>query len=473
MRKWIAMLVAAAATPVAAAPAGRTLRLSAALEAARAGETQPVWVFFRDKGDAPAAAPLTPRAVARRQARGTLPVVSAADAPVAAAYAAEVARVAHVRHASRWFNAVSVDATPAQVEALAALPFVERLDLVARLRRQPEPADAPVDGTVRSARRRAPEAIDYGPSLGQLEQIGVPTLHRAGYDGTGVVVAVFDAGFDNLGHEALAATKILAQYDFVNGDLDVANGTDRGEGSHGTNTLSVIGGYREGMLVGPAYGATFLLAKTEDTTRETPVEEDHWAAAAEWAEAAGADVISSSLGYLEYDAGFRSLTARELDGDTAVSTRAADLAAERGVVVVNSAGNSGFDATRNTLGAPADGHGVVAVGAVDASGARASFSSVGPSADGRIKPDVAAQGVAVVAAASTSRTGYRLVNGTSFSCPLTAGVAALLLQIHPTRTAAEIRDAMRASASQAGAPDNLLGYGIVDATRAAASLSGR
>jgi serine protease AprX len=472
MQKWIAVAVAMAAAPLGAAPAGRTLRLEAALAGARADETQPVWVYFRDKDEAAAPVALTPRALARRQARGSLPIVDAADAPVTPAYLAEVERVAHVRHASRWFNAASVDATPAQVEALAALPFVERLDLVRRFRRQPEPEGAPAEGRLR-AKARTAAAIDYGISLGQLEQIGVPTLHRAGYDGTGVMVAVFDSGFDNLAHEAFASTQIVAQYDFVNGDLDVANGADRGEGSHGTSTLSVLGGYREGMLVGPAHGATFILGKTEDTTRETPVEEDHWAAAAEWAEAAGADVISSSLGYLDYDAGFRSLTPRELDGDTAVSTRAADLAAERGVVVVNSAGNQGFDSTHNTLGAPADGHGVIAVAAVDASGARASFSSVGPSADGRIKPDVAAQGVAVVAASSPSRTAYRLVNGTSFSCPLTAGVAALLVQIHPTRTAAEIRDAIRRSGSRAAAPDNLLGYGIVDATRAAASLSGR
>jgi len=475
MHKWIAVIVPmamAAAAPLSAAPAGRTLRLSAALSSARADETQPVWVFFRDKQGSAAPAALTPRALARRQARGSLPLVDAADAAVAPGYLAEVERIAHVRHASRWFNAASVDATPAQVDALAALPFVERLDLVRRFRRQPEPADAPAEGKLRASARKV-AAIDYGLSLGQLEQIGVPTLHRAGYDGTGVMVAIFDAGFDNLAHEAFASTRILAQYDFVNGDLDVANGSGRGEGSHGTNTLSVIGGYREGMLVGPAYGASFLLGKTEDTSRETPVEEDHWAAAAEWAEAAGADVISSSLGYLDYDAGFRSLNPSELDGDTAISTRAADLAAERGVVVVNSAGNQGFDRTHNTLGAPADGYGVIAVGAVDATGARASFSSVGPSADGRIKPDVAAQGVAVVAAGSPSRTSYRLVNGTSFSCPLTAGVAALLVQIHPTRTAAEIRDAMRASGSQAASPDNLLGYGIVNATLAAASLSGR
>ena len=475
MRSALALLamVAWAATAGAserAAPA--TLRLQVALERTHAGETQAVWVFLRDKVDAQAA-PLTPRALSRRQARGTGPLVTDADRPVSAVYLDQVTRAAtRVRHASRWLNAVSVDATPAQVEALRTLPFVERLDLVARFRRTPEPPDSPAVRSS-SAARKSRVAVDYGASLGQLAQIGVPELHAAGLTGDGVMVAVFDTGFDNLSHEAFASMKIVAQYDFVNGDLDVANGADRGEGSHGTSTLSVLGGFAEGMLVGPAYGATFLLGKTEDTTRETPVEEDHWAAAAEWAEAAGADVISSSLGYLDYDAGFTSYTPAQLDGDTAVSTRAADLAAERGVVVVNSAGNSGSNPTHNTLGAPADGHGVLAVGAVDATGARTSFSSVGPSADGRIKPDVAAQGQAVLAAASGTPHSYRYVNGTSFSCPLTAGVAALLLQMHPEATAAQVREAMRASGSQAAAPDNLLGWGIVNGAAAGRLLDAR
>jgi subtilisin family serine protease len=446
-----------------AAPASE--RLESALARTSPGETQPVWVFLRDRAGAPPAVTgISPRALSRRQVRGAGPLVTDADRDVSAAYVQRLTgEVTRVRHASRWLNAVSVDATAAQVAALRALPFVERVDLVARFQRRPE-RDSPAARA--SSTRRSRAAIDYGPSLGQLAQIGVPDLHAVGLSGEGVIVAVFDSGFDNLTHEAFASMKILARYDFVNGDLDVANGGDRGEGSHGTSTLSVLGGFADGMLVGPAYGAYFLLAKTEDTTRETPVEEDHWAAAAEWAEAAGADVISSSLGYLTYDAGFPSYTASQMNGDTAISTRAADLAAERGVVVVNSAGNSGFDSTRNTLGAPADGHGVIAVGAVDSTGLRASFSSVGPSADGRIKPDVAAQGQAVLAAGSGTSSSYRFVNGTSFSCPLTAGVAALLLQAHPEATAEQVRAALRASGSQSAAPNNLLGWGIVNASRA-------
>jgi subtilisin family serine protease len=264
---------------------------------------------------------------------------------------------------------------------------------------------------------------------------------------------------------------IVDRHDFVNGDDDVANGRDRGEGSHGTETLSVLGGWAPGHLIGPAFNATFILAKTEDTSSETPVEEDNWAAAAEWAEARGADVISSSLGYLTFDPGFPSYTAADMNGQTAISTRAADLAGERGVVVVNSAGNAGPSTVGNTLGAPADGRLVLTAGAVTSSGMRAPFSSVGPTVDGRIKPDVAAQGVAVTAAAPGTASGYTSVSGTSFSCPLTAGVVALVLQARPSARVTEVEDVLRATASQSGQPDNLLGWGIVDASRAIQALT--
>jgi subtilisin family serine protease len=284
-----------------------------------------------------------------------------------------------------------------------------------------------------------------------------------------VIIAVLDAGFSNLSHEVFAPMTILARRDFVNGDEDVGDGADQGEGSHGTMTLSVLGGFKEGQLIGPAYAAGFILAKTENTASETPVEEDNWAAAAEWAEALGADVISTSLGYLDYDSPFTSYSFADMNGETAISTRAANLAASLGVVVVASAGNSGFDAAHNTLGAPADGRGVIAAGAVDARGTRAFFSSVGPTADGRIKPDVDAQGVSVKVASPTSPSLYGLADGTSFSCPLTAGVAALVVQAHPEYTPQQVADALRSTASQAGRPDNLLGYGIVNAAAAVGS----
>jgi serine protease AprX len=470
------------------APARLGPGLAAALAEARPGPPHVVFVFFEDKGSesrlSVRSRTVSLQAQARRERRGVaLERHAFEDRPLERSYVEAVAlRALRLRHELRWFNAVSVEATSEQVRSLASLPFVERIELVRRLGRgRPETPPAPHISSPDFWTPRRPtedkkdddddddgggRRYDYGPALGQLEQIRVPAVHALGFDGQGVVIAMLDSGFDNLGHEAFAGTTITHRRDFVNGDDDVANGTDMGEGSHGTATLSAIGGFKEGQIVGPAFGATFLLAKTENTESETPVEEDHWAAAAEWAESLGADVISCSLGYLDYDSPYPSYTWPDMDGDTAISTRAADLAAERGVVVVASAGNNGSNSNHNTLGAPADGHRVIAAAAVTSWGARASFSSVGPSADGRIKPDVAAQGQDVYTAGSGHPRNYQYVDGTSFSCPLTAGVAALVLQAHPRYTVDQVIAVLRSTASQAASPDNRLGWGIVDALAA-------
>jgi serine protease AprX len=430
-----------------------------------------VWVFFKDKGPAAEAlasaqGTVTPRALARRALRGRTRAVTLADAPLAPSYVAAVAAAStRLRQQSRWLNAMSVEATADQVRAIESLAAVDRVELVRRFRQRREEIDLRGASAEAVEPLRKASTLDYGSSFGQVNQIKVPFLHDVGLDGRGVVIAVLDAGFDNLPHAAFATTRILATRDFVNGDDNVANG-GIGEGSHGTATLSVLGGFHSGQIIGPAYAASFILAKTENTESETPVEEDNWAAAIEWAESLGADVVSSSLGYITYDRPFPSYAAADMDGDTAISTRAADLAGERGVMVVNSAGNEGFDARANTLGAPADGNLVLAVGAVSAAGTRASFSSVGPSADGRIKPDVAAQGVSVKIARPDSAIGYTTANGTSFSCPLTAGVVALLVQANPSATVDQVFGALRSTASQSARPDNLLGYGIVDALAA-------
>lgn len=440
------------------------------LAASRPGDGHTVWVFFRDKGPRPelsarARALVSFRALERRARRAGGAVRAAEDWPLDESYVRSVEQgVLRLRQRSRWLNAVSAVATGDQLRALAELPFVERVDLVRGFRRGPDEPITDLAGPARSASGReqaTPYALDYGTGRGQLDQIGVPALHERGLHGEGMLVAVFDAGFDNLAHEVFRSMSILAMHDFVNGDDDVGDGADRGRGSHGTATLSVLGGLREGELIGPAFAATFLLAKTEDTESETPVEEDNWAAAVEWAESLGADVISSSLGYLEFDRGFGGYSFADMDGRTAVTTRAAELAAARGVLVVNSAGNEGFNAQHNTLVAPADGAHVLALAAVTAGGERAGFSSVGPSADGRIKPDVAAQGQSVKLAGSLPGQ-YRLGNGTSFSCPLAAGAATLLLQAHPEYSVEDALAVLRRTARNAGRPDNLLGYGVLD-----------
>lgn len=471
------LAVALLAALPAAGQAPVSPRLQAALAASAPGERQVAWVYLRDKdatgreSERPAEGRVSARALARRLVRGQWSARQAfEDLPVRPDYVAGVARLARVRQVSRWLNAVSVETDARSLHALRDLPFVERLDLVARSAAgRPEPL-VPLASVPRAPRHTTDAgAIDYGLSLAQLQQIQVPALHAQGLDGSGVIVAVLDSGFDNPAHEAFATTQVLATRDFVNADEDVTDGADRGEGSHGTSTLSVLGGWSPGILVGPAYRATFLLAKTEDTESETPVEEDNWVAATEWAEGLGADVISSSLSYLTYDAPFPSLTWADMNGRTAVSTLAAEKAAERGLVVVVSAGNAGASVEHNTLGAPADGLRVLTVGAVDALGLRTDFSSVGPTSDLRIKPDVAAQGLAVLAASSYGPASYARVSGTSFSCPLTAGVVALLLQAHPGYTVDQVLAAVRSTASQAGSPDNLLGWGIVDAAAAVAA----
>jgi subtilisin family serine protease len=448
----------------------RTAWLDTAVRQARADDALPVWVYFTDKADAVAdggATAISTRALARRARRGATTARTAAqDRPLAGAYVAAVTGLAsRVRQQSRWLNAMSVEATPAQIAAIEQLSFVSRVDVVRRYRRLREEPVAPLDDDGRRPRAggldATDEPLDYGTGIDQVRQIRVPELHQRGLHGEGVVVAVFDSGFPNLSHEAFAAMTVVAERDFVEGRESVRDSTD----AHGTNTLSTLGGFAPGQLIGPAYGASFILAVTEDVRSETPIEEDHWAAAAEWAEALGADVISSSLGYLDFDLPYSSYTAADMNGETAITTRAAALAAERGVVVVNSAGNAGFDPGANTLGAPADGVRVVSVGAVTRSGARASFSSVGPTADGRIKPDVAAMGVSVKVARHFEHA-YGVASGTSFSCPLTAGVVALILQAHPDYTPDDVLAVLRGSASQGSAPDTLLGWGIVDAVAA-------
>jgi serine protease AprX len=453
--------------------------LRALLEASPPGEAQLVWVYFRDKnGESPrsAASALTARALERRVRRGRVANASASriafeDRPVPTAYVRAVEdRVHRLRHVSRWLNAASVEADDVQTQALLELDFVSRLDVVRRYRRDGEDLSVPTGSdSVRERESDSLADIDYGTSFDQLAQIQVPALHSRGFHGEEMVVAVFDTGFNNLSHPAFKEMTILARRDFVNGDGDVTDGRDRGNGTHGTATLSVLGAFAPGELVGPAFRASFILAKTEDTESETPIEEDHWAAAAEWAEAMGADVISSSLGYLTFDPGYPSYDFWEMDGETAVTTRAAQRAAERGVLVVTSNGNGGFNSRHNTLGAPADGKLVLGVGAVDSFGARADFSSVGLTEDGRIKPDVMAKGVLVKLAAA-SGVGYRLGNGTSFSCPLVAGVAAVVLQIHPDWRVDQVIKVLRATASRAETPDRLMGWGIVDALTAIESV---
>ena len=451
-------------------------RLQEKLVTANTDTSLTVFVYFKDKGKnidnklAIARAQLSSAALKRRIVNlGLENAVSYKDVPVNSEYIEWLTpKVNKIRHPLRAINAVSVEVSASAIGDIIKSDFVEKIELVSKLVRQPTLPQKSFFTSVEKQPIKSGQKtmmLDYGTSLTQNDQINVPAVHDLGYDGTGVVIAVFDSGFNRLTHESFAQINIQDTWDFVNNDSNVGDESDIGTGSHGTNTLSTLGGFSDGNLIGPAYGATFYLAKTESTESETHVEEDNWCAAAEWADQNGAQIISSSLGYTTFDSG-TNYTPSDMDGNTTIVTLCADLAAENGIVIINSAGNAGPGSGENTLGAPSDGNFVVAVGAVNGEGVRASFSSVGPSADGRIKPDVVAMGSSVTAASANSDNGYASVDGTSFSCPLTSGVAALILEANPNLTATKVREILRNTADGATSSDTLYGYGIINALAA-------
>ncbi len=433
--------------------------------ASPAWANDPYWVFFADRGlsrgqlaDALAQAQADlPARTAARRAKMAGPLVDQGDLPLHAPYVAAVQGVGpRLRQQSRWLNAVSIEATREQIAAVAALPFVTRVAPVLRLRRlEPDATAGP------PARGQQPWSLDYGLSLAALEQIGVPALHELGITGQGVVIGMLDTGFRTT-HESLQHLTVLAAHDFINDDGVVDNepGDPLDQHRHGTLTLSTVAAFRAGSLVGPAFDASVILAKTEDVSQEVPIEEDFWVAGLEWVESLGADVVSSSLGYSNW------YQFSDMDGNTAVTTIAADLAAARGVCVVNSAGNERQTDWGHVI-APADGDDVITVGAVNLAGGIAWFSSPGPTYDGRIKPDVCALGVNTPTADPDAGHAYTAASGTSLSCPLAAGVAALVLARAPSLTPGQVREALRATADRAANPDNDFGWGVLDAFAAA------
>ncbi len=459
-------------------------RLAAELQRLHPNETVFAWIYFTDKGENEAFKSSVPTIVVserslrrRSKVRPQSSLVDYGDIPTSQSYVEQIAgKALRVRNRSKWFNSVSVLATKQQIAELEQLPFVKEIDLMARFRKNQSEEQLQTSQTSsRQPQTVQPQGVytlDYGASFGQVNQINVPAVHDLGFSGSGVFVGVFDNGFRLLTHEAFATMNIHATYDYVDHKVSVVpNNPSTSFGSHGVNTLSTIGGFKSGQLIGPAYSATFILARTENDSSETPIEEDNWVAAIEWADSIGVDVTSTSLGYLTYDFPYTSWTWQDMNGNTTVITRAADAAVARGIVVVNSAGNSG-SSTHNTLGAPADGDSVLTVGAVTSSGTRSSFSSVGPttSSPPRIKPDVMAQGSSVVVASSTNTTVYTTSSGTSFSCPLAAGVAALVVQVRPNATPIQVMNAMRNTASRSSTPDNQYGWGILNALAAIDAL---
>ena len=434
------------------------------------GQIIPVWLFFSDKKIYDISAlnekigkyteSRSRRSLVNRYKSGN--PIDFSDLPVEQTYIDAVKDiVVNVRQVSRWFNAVSVDVKLSDLDEISRLPFVARIERVKKFKISPPPPEGASENPLNKSSRSA--QLDYGPSLAQLEQINVVAAHESGYSGNDVIIAMFDAGFrlsHNVFSHILDTGRLIAQRDFVNNDNIVQDEAGENVHGHGTITWSTVGGFQEGSLIGAAYGASFILAKTEDIRSETKAEEDNWIAAAEWVEERGADVISSSLAYLDFDGTDDDYTVSDLDGNTILVTIAADLAVTKGITVVNAMGNDGPSAT--SLWAPADGNFVISVGAVNGAGSIANFSSRGPTADGRIKPDLMARGVSTAGATGATDSSFGLGTGSSLSTPLVAGAAALVIEARPDWTAFKVIEALRNTAGNSDLPNNDIGWGIVD-----------
>jgi hypothetical protein len=443
------------------------------LAAANPGADLKAWVFFTDKQIADQGAyeaargrfvqKLDPRSIMRRLKMGDNGMPLFHDLPVHQPYVDQVLALgARKRALSRYLNAVSVAAPIDVLRAAARLPMVARIEPVRAGSRRPVEPDRPAPAP--SPRKRA-YTHDYGPSLGQLEMIQVPAVHDQERTGEGIRICLLDTGFKRT-HEALQGVILLAERDFINDDGNTGPepGDPAGQYSHGTKVLSLIAGYQPGELYGPAFGAEYLLGKTEDTSQEQPIEEDWWVEGIEWADSLGADIVSSSLGYKDW------YTYEDMDGNTAVTTVAADIAARNGILVCTSAGNEGNSEWVRVI-APADADSTIATGAVWSDTVIASFSSRGPTYDGRIKPDLVAQGVYAYSADPDDDHGYAYCHGTSCSNPLLAGAAALVLAANPFLTPFEVIANLKATATQALSPDTAMGWGLIRTADAVARVT--
>jgi hypothetical protein len=308
---------------------------------------------------------------------------------------------------------------------------------------------------------------DLAPYDRPLSMINGYSIHDSGYNGKNILIAILDGGFlysDQISslNDLRMRHGIKRTWDFVKNTESVYNAS-----VHGTAVLSVLAGELAGQIEGTAPGADYLLLKTEDVDSEFPCEEDFWAAGAEYADSLGADIISSSLGYFNFDDPSLNYKYSDLNGKTAFVTRAAEIASSKGILVVNSAGNERNSAWKRII-FPSDGDNVLAVGAVDGNNLISEFSSAGPSADGRIKPDNVTMGVNVPV--QTSGNSVVRSSGTSFSCPVLSGMAACLMQAVPGALNTDIIKVMHSCSDRYNFPDSLYGYGIPDVVLALTEL---
>ncbi|GMQ28468.1 S8 family peptidase [Algoriphagus confluentis] len=410
---------------------------------------------------------LSAKALQRRQREGLS--ADSLDLPVAKKYEEVVSSQAtYLLYSSKWLNASVVIAEESQAKVLEALPFVDRVELVAR------GSIPPPSGRVKNYLRvSASSSVNCeDPKLNsritevganqsyqfQNEILGIDVMHEEGFTGKGITIAVFDAGFPGVnqakGFQNLMANgQIIGQKDLIR-PWNPSVFTDH---PHGTNVLSLIGANDPGVLVAGAYESEFVLVITEEVATEYRIEELNWVRGAEYADSLGVDIISSSVGYWDFDDPSMDYTVSDLDGNTATITKGASIAANKGILVVNSVGNYGARGT-SSLVAPADAIGILAIGSVNSSLDVSGFSSRGPTGDGRLKPDLVAYGESPILLRANGTSGA--ASGTSFSAPQVTALAAGLWQARPEWKKAELIQRLLESASKFENPDNNFGYGI-------------
>lgn len=403
---------------------------------------------------------LSAKAIARRNRYGLK--VDAYDLPVSPQYVKQIVNLGGLRlhNMSKWNNTIVVEtADTLKMNQVKQLPFVKSVCCVWQSPDSVEVVDNSKRADEVSNLRDTLLAPYYGYGQNQVAMLKVDQLHQAGYKGKGVTVGVIDGGFYNADlMKGIDQKHILGTRNFVRPDKSVYEELD-----HGMMVLSCMAANEPHYLVGTAPEANYYLLQSEDGESEQLIEEDNWCAALEYADSIGCDVVTSSLGYYHFDHSYMNHSYADLDGRTALNSKSASLAASRGLLVLNSAGNSGRG-TWKKIGFPADACDMITVGAVDSVGLNTTFSSIGNSADGRIKPDVMAQGeMSMVYDDDGTVVG---VNGTSFSCPTMCGAVACLVQAFPQKRPAEIIRALQLSGNNAQHPDNIFGYGIPNVMKA-------
>jgi len=424
-------------------------------------------INLTDKNDSPYSldnpeAFLSEKAIQRRQ-KYHIPYAEN-DLPVNPAYLDSIKALGlQVVNVSKWFNSLTVYSTDTLlIDTLDKISFIKSVGLNKKEKAIRTNEDIKRATGIKAKENTEIDSTDYyfyGDAFRQIEMLQGNQLHKEGYRGENMFIAVLDAGFYKVNElpafdSIRANNQIVGVYDFVDRDTIVYDAS-----SHGMQVLSTMAANMPGLMVGTAPKANYLLLRTEQTASEYIIEEHNWVAAAEYADSLGVDMITTSLGYNNFDDDTQSHTYEDMDGNTAMITIAADLAASKGILVVSSAGNEGFSAWKY-IAAPADADSVLSIGAVTPEEDIAFFSSLGPTYDRRIKPDVCAMGMPAVVSGNNGNVSAS--SGTSFSGPIMAGMVACLWQAHPELNNMQIIDAVKRSADRYSQPDTIFGYGIPD-----------